>query len=555
MRETVDSRVTRDWATQPEGQFFERKSAWDRSGSSARWRKATAIAADVADTLSAMANADGGELVVGIEDDGEVTGVDQPSDRLAVITDAARSRCIPPVAYRWREVEDGGLLLLHFTVDWSPEVHDLTDGRTLLRIRDQNMPFSQSEVAALKATKAQGLVERQYPPGATMGDIDLDLVDSLRERLRAGPSAEDVLASYGLLERRGKRFIPNLACLLLFGRDPSRWHPRCDIDFVRFEGVDRGTGAGLNVVGRERIGGPLAVLVDKTVAAVQPHVKARQRLHDLFFGETLEYPTFAWQEAVVNAVAHRDYGISGTAVDIHKYDDRLEVISPGAPPNPVTVEELRAAHPVHAARNPLIVRVLTDLGHMRELGEGIPRMFDEMERAGCNPPQIDLDGSSRLHVTLRNEVVFDSETVAWLERFGDVGLTRDQRRLLAWAHSHEGTFTSREYQKLVGTDIYGASRDIKDLIRRGFVKSEKKGGRMYSVIEVAPPIAIPEELKPLVGILRANGFIRNADVRNTLGVDRRHALALLTAWADKRWLKREGERKATKYFPGPQFSL
>jgi len=137
-----------DWRTQPEGQFFEHKSAWDRSGASVRRRRATDIARDVAETLSAMANADGGELVIGIEDDGEVTGVDLPDDKLAVVMDAARSRCVPPVAYGSREVMDGGLLLLHFSVDWSPEVHDLTDGRTLLRRRDQNMPFSQADVAA-----------------------------------------------------------------------------------------------------------------------------------------------------------------------------------------------------------------------------------------------------------------------------------------------------------------------------------------------------------------------------------------------------------------------
>lgn len=186
MGDYVDSRVMQGWRTLPEGQFFERKSAWDRSDASVQRRRATDIARDVAETLSAMANADGGELVIGIEDNGNVTGVDQPDDKLAVIMDAARSRCVPPVAYESREVMDGGLLLLHFSVDWSPEVHDLTDGRTLLRRRDQNMPFSQADVAALKATKAQGLVERQYPPGATLADIDEDLVESLRERLRPG---------------------------------------------------------------------------------------------------------------------------------------------------------------------------------------------------------------------------------------------------------------------------------------------------------------------------------------------------------------------------------
>ncbi len=551
----MDTGIAASWASQPEGQLFERKSAWERSGPKVRRRKAAAIAVDVAETLSAMANADGGELVVGIEDDGELTGVDQPDDKLALIKDAARIRCIPPVEYRCEAVAHTGLLLLHFSVEWSPLVHDLTDGRTLLRVLDQNMPFSQSDVAALKATKTQGLVERQYPAGASLADVDLDLVEALRDRLRPAATAEAVLAAYGLVESRGGHLIPNLACLLLFGRDPPRWHPRCDIDFVRFEGTARGTGERLNVVGRERIGGPLALLIDKAAAAVQPHVKARQRLHDLFFAETLEYPTFAWQEAVVNAVAHRDYGFSGTAIDLHKYDDRLEVISPGAPPAPVTVEELKSAQPIHAARNPLIVRVLTDLGHMRELGEGIPRMFDEMERAGCNPPGIDLDGASRLHVVLRNEVVFDEETLKWLGQYDEQGLSRDQRRLLAMAYSHGGTFTSREYQKLAGTDIYGASRDIKDLIRRGLAVSEKKGGRVYRVLETAAPSTVPEDLEPLLAPQRANGFIKNADVRDRLGITRRQALVLLTEWTEGKWLVRHGKRKATRYLPGPHLQL
>lgn len=93
----------------------------------------------------------------------------------------------------------------------------------------------------------------------------------------------------------------------------------------------------------------------------------------------------------MNSVAHRDYGFAGTAVDLHKYDDCR--------------------------------------GH---------------ERAGCSPPDIDLDVAARLHVVLRNEVVFDAETLRWLGQYDGQGLSRDQRRLLAWGHSHGGAFTSRE---------------------------------------------------------------------------------------------------------------
>lgn len=241
------------WQRSREGQFLERKGAWDYSRERARKRKAADIAKDVAETVSAMANADGGEAIVGLENDGRLTGVDLPDDRLAVIRRAPETLCRPPVSARVTDHVVSGKRLLYFSVEWSPEVHDLTDSRTLLRIGDRNVPFSQTEVAALKRTKQQGLFERQFPPGATLDDVHLDLVLNMTERLRPGPTQVAVLAGYHLVENRGGRWVPNLACLLLFGRDPLRWHPRCDVDFVRYEGTGRETGGRFNIAGRQRI--------------------------------------------------------------------------------------------------------------------------------------------------------------------------------------------------------------------------------------------------------------------------------------------------------------
>jgi Fic family protein len=162
---------------------------------------------------------------------------------------------------------------------------------------------------------------------------------------------------------------------------------------------------------------------------------------------------------------------------------------------------------------------------------------------------------SNLHVVLRNEVVYDADTLSWLSHYDGAGLSRDQRRLLAWGHSHGGAFTSREYQKLVGTDIYGASQDIKDLIRRGLAVSQRKGGRVYRILESAAPQTVPEELAPLLPLLRERGFIKNADVRRVLGVTSRQALVLLTEWAKGEWLIRDGERKATVYRAGRLLQL
>ncbi len=95
------------WSTLPEGQFFDRKSAFDRSGSRHKQRKASDIAWDIVETLSAMANAGGGELVVGIEDAGTVTGMPHPADKIGLFLRAPgdRNYVHPPLRYQAR---DGG---------------------------------------------------------------------------------------------------------------------------------------------------------------------------------------------------------------------------------------------------------------------------------------------------------------------------------------------------------------------------------------------------------------------------------------------------------------
>jgi len=136
---------------------------------------------------------------------------------------------------------------------------------------------------------------------------------------------------------------------------------------------------------------------------IRPPVRERQRLVDLFSEERWEYPSFAWQEAIVNAVAHRDYPYEGLSIEIWMFDDRLEIRSPGELVEPVTLDRLLKRERIHASRNPRIVRVLTNLGYMREQGEGIPRMFEAMEQEGLYPPVIRIEGDAVFTVILRAE--------------------------------------------------------------------------------------------------------------------------------------------------------
>jgi ATP-dependent DNA helicase RecG len=541
----------------PEGQFLERKSCYDRTGDRVRRRDVRVVARDIAETLSAMANADGGTVVVGVEDDGTPTGVDYPDDRLKVLQEAPRYLVRPPLRARMETPSVHEVRLFVFEVDWSPEAHQLTDGRYLLRIGDQNQPFPAEQIEALKAGKRRRIAEVRIVPEASLADLDLTMLEWLRQHTGLTLSDEDLLLRYRLAESRNGRLVLTLAALLLLGRDPGRWHPRCGIDFVKYEGTERRYGAELNVVKREWLEAPLITLIERTFETIRPHIRERQGLVDLFFEERLEYPTFAWQEALTNAVAHRDYGFEGVGIEVWMFDDRLEVRSPGQLVEPVTLERLQKRERIHASRNPRLVRVLTDLGYMRELGEGIPRMFDVMEEEGLYPPEFRLEADVIFTAVLRNTPVYSAETRRWLRQFEPLGLSGNQKRLLAYAREHDGTFTSRAYQKLVGVDIYTASRDIKDLIRKGVARRTKKGGRVYRIVEPSAPspFPVPEEFIKIEPALQQRGFVKNKDIREMFGISRLQAWRLLQRLVALGVLKLEGKGRSARYVRGENAAL
>src|SRR3989337_2092439 len=87
-----------------------------------------------------------------------------------------------------------------------------------------------------------------------------------------------------------------------------------------------------------------------------------------------------------------------------------------SPPPPGSLEQMRQQKSIHFSRNPLIVRVLADMGYLREMGEGVPRMFQEMEHHGLRPPEFSIEGFMFV-VTLRNTPVYDEATLRWLNQF------------------------------------------------------------------------------------------------------------------------------------------
>jgi ATP-dependent DNA helicase RecG len=469
---------------QERGQFLEFLSAYEYRRGGAQKKKEEELARETVRLLSGMANADGGTLLLGVEPDRSVTGVPLEPDEIHNLLQAPQTLLTPPLNPTSEKIRLGNLVLIKFAVASALEVYRVAGGRSFYRIATETPPLPAQQIHSLKEAKRNVIYERQQPWNARCDDLDeTAIANFLQTSIQDCRAPQEILAhSYHLLDMSRDRPTPNMAALLLFAKDPTLWHPRCGIDFVKYEGTERQHGVSLNVVKRIRFEAPLTRLIDEAVGRIKEHIRERTVLHDLFFRERLEYPTFAWQEALVNAVAHRDYSITGAGIEIWMFDDRLEVRSPGLPPPPVTLEQLRQHRSSHFSRNPLLVRVLADLGYLREMGEGIPRMFQEMEHHGLRPPEFTADGFF-LIVTLRNTPVYDEDTLRWLNQFPRTQINFRQRRLLAYAYCHNKTFSTAEYQRIAEVDRDTAYREIRNLVQSGIVAPFKPKSRSYRIIE------------------------------------------------------------------------
>ncbi len=115
-----------------------------------------------------------------------------------------------------------------------------------------------------------------------------------------------------------------------------------------------------------------------------------------------EYPPFAWAEAIVNAVAHREYAMEGKYIKVTMYDDRLEIESPGKLPNIVTIDNIRTTN---FSRNPRMARVLTDFGIVKELNEGVKRIYSDMESYFLEAPEYSEPSGQMVKLILRNNIM------------------------------------------------------------------------------------------------------------------------------------------------------
>lgn len=178
------------------------------------------------------------------------------------------------------------------------------------------------------------------------------------------------------------------AALLLFAQSAVKWHPRLQIRILKVDGDLVRTGEEYNIVTDEVIVGNILTLADRAWEALPPHLVQTRFDKSARFEQRSIYPELACREALLNAIAHRDYSDEGRGIEVFIFDSHLEVRNPGRLLSSVRLEDIVSQRGVHQSRSSYVARVLREVGYMRELGEGMRRIYDLMHKNELAPPSF-----------------------------------------------------------------------------------------------------------------------------------------------------------------------
>ncbi len=434
-----------------------------------------ADADELAETLIAFANSDGGTIYIGVAEGGVPTGYDFPEEINAVV-EQSELRCRPPVLADWTQTEVAGKFVFVGHVTRSHELHSLDDGRVLVRAGVENRPLSGQQILQVASSRSTGDYEAQSVPGATRADFDDDILSEFlevwqeRQARQLTRPIDDHLTEKGWLLPNGQ---PTVAGILLFCKTPDTYIPRCGVTFVKFNGQrTRRTEETPSYGRRVEITGPLAHVITRTHDILKEELHRGAVVRGLKREEQWIYPPMAIREALVNAVAHRDYRLSGRAIEVKMYADHLEISSPGGLPGYITLDNIVDEH---YSRNPRIVHGLYQWGHIEELGMGIDLMIEEMINAGHPLPQF---GAREASFT----VSFRSERGRMPRQDNTANLTMNERqtKVLNYLQQNDRV-RSRDYQELCPDVSPETLRlDLADLVEHGILlKIGRKRGTYY----------------------------------------------------------------------------
>jgi ATP-dependent DNA helicase RecG len=367
-------------------------------------------AQSLAKEIASLANLEGGYILLGVEDDGTVIGLTRSNIEEWVMNICSDDIQPPIIPYfeivLWEGDKKIGVITIpEDSPDKPYKARQASRWVTFVRIGSTSREATREQEQRLYQASGVLRYDIKPAPGSSLKDLDMNrLINYFRDiRGQDCPEQEEteqwetLLINTEIMVESRDKAIPTVGGILLFGKNPNRYLPQAGISVVAYPGMEKDYEA----VERDTIRGPIVAkftggkdivdtgLVERAIEFVRRNTGSSAYLVEGRRIDRPDYPEEVIRETIVNAIAHRDYTISGTDVELSIYTDRLEVISPGRLPNTVTIERMKAG--CRVTRNELIKEVLRDYHYVEANGLGVHRKIipGMLKHNGTEPDLIE----------------------------------------------------------------------------------------------------------------------------------------------------------------------
>lgn len=327
--------------------------------------------------IVAFANSRGGTLLLGVCDDGSIKGEKLTNDLKARINSLARN-CKPAISLNLFQI---GKVVAIVVPEGSEKPYSCGSGY-YRRLDGNTQKMSHDELRIMFAENEPLPFEEKTVKGFTFDDISKAKIRAFAQEagIRIGSiAAPDVLRSLKVADiTRVKN-----AGILFFAKDVYEHLHQCQMTLLAFKGTDR-----LQIYDRRDVRDDLLTQLNEAVAFIKKHLNIRSEIRELDRNDIYEIPLEVLREALVNALMHRDYSVTGTQASVEIFDDRVEIVNPGGLLKGLTVRDLGK---VSIRRNELISDLFFRIHKVERIGMGIQKMKAAMITAGLREPAFTAD--------------------------------------------------------------------------------------------------------------------------------------------------------------------
>lgn len=434
----------------------------------------------IAKTVVAFSNTSGGKLIVGINDQREVVGMDDKEifelqDRIAsIISDSCHPNILPEI-YTLNihgkivlviEVSRGNLLPYYLK-------HHGKNSGVYVRLGATNRQASSEMIQELERQRVHQSFDEQIAWDIQLDSLDLAPLEKAFSKI--GKTLDDAkLVSLKLIKQEQGTYHPTHGLLILLGL-----YEHVEIKCARFKGTTMAV-----FLDKKEYTGDLFTQLEQTELFIKNHLHLKAEILGLQRTETYEIPIPAIREALVNAIVHRDYSNFGRDIKVGIYDDILNIVSPGGLPNGVTIDEVIAGR--SEIRNKVVARVFKELGYIEQWGSGLSRMNELCREANIQEPKTKESGDF-FDIEFVRPITDDkmSDTAGYVPDSDDYGrlrtitddyerLSKEEQEILLYLLDNK-TISRKEVIEILKVQKTKAHEILSELVEKNFITRDGQG--------------------------------------------------------------------------------